>query len=758
MKKKVVIGGSVLLIILLLITAGIPLYSAQPLYTNPSNPLGSSLIPTPSDGATDVSTTTDLSWINTDQNTEQIILYDIYFGTTTPPPQVATMYGKTIYDPGILKYNTDYYWSVQIYDNAHDTIPKTIWKFTTESPMLEVQPPQQPTQVNPLHDNPGDRNKGVGRFNWNQHGGALQTFNTTSINLGQIYYQFNWGDGTTSAWFGPYTSGKIVTATHDFDTIGFFNVTVIARVNSQQSLPSPALSVRMYLLGDINADGAVTTADIDPFVAMMSETKQMYYQSFPYGYWYTGDINQDGSINGADIDPFVALLTNPHNNPPLQPSNPTPSDGAKDTNINITLRWLCGEPDGDLLTYDILFGTTNPPTILVTGYPITSYQIKNLHYQTQYYWRIIARDDRNASMPGPTWTFTTQPVPNHPPYVPNTPNPKDGATDVQIITKLSWIGGDPDITDFVTYDVYFGTHNPPPKVVSNQSATQYDPGTLAYNTTYYWKIIAWDSFHATTPGPLWSFHTTKEPNQPPYTPTITGPSAGVVNIPYTFAVNTTDPNDDPLYYNISWDDGNFSGWIGPFNSGEIVQVTYQWASPAVYELTVKAKDGVGESGWSNPWSINISQTRAIQINNIKIGYIYIRLFNDKSYGYIHLLDLLNMSVVIGFSFVVNTTITPEVKTVEFNLTRLFTGEVTTVVDTDFSDGAIATFNATTGFFSIAVHAYNLNGIEIGNQTLDSVIFFNPSSGGGTVHHIGTLFQQHTLAHQLHLRPLFQRHT
>lgn len=41
--------------------------------------------------------------------------------------------------------------------------------------------------------------------------------------------------------------------------------------------------------------------------------------------------------------------------------------------------------------------------------------------------------------------------------------------------------------DTVTYDVYFGTSSPPPLVSSAQAAATYDPGTLSYSTTYYWR-------------------------------------------------------------------------------------------------------------------------------------------------------------------------------------------------------------------------------------------------------------------------------
>lgn len=101
---------------------------------------------------------------------------------------------------------------------------------------------------------------------------------------------------------------------------------------------------------------------------------------------------------------------------------------------------------------------------------------------------------------------------NNPPYEPSNPDPEDGATDVPIDSDLSWIGGDPDPGDTVTYDVYFGTVSPPPKVEDNQSETVYDPGTMDYDTTYYWQIIAWDNHNASTTGPVWEFATALLPS------------------------------------------------------------------------------------------------------------------------------------------------------------------------------------------------------------------------------------------------------
>ncbi len=95
---------------------------------------------------------------------------------------------------------------------------------------------------------------------------------------------------------------------------------------------------------------------------------------------------------------------------------------------------------------------------------------------------------------------------NFRPYAPSNPIPEDGATDVSINTTLSWSCDDPD-GDTLIYDVYFGTSPSPSLVKSDSTSTTYDPGTLDYGTTYYWKIIARDGKGGITEGPVWSFTT-----------------------------------------------------------------------------------------------------------------------------------------------------------------------------------------------------------------------------------------------------------
>jgi len=91
-----------------------------------------------------------------------------------------------------------------------------------------------------------------------------------------------------------------------------------------------------------------------------------------------------------------------------------------------------------------------------------------------------------------------------PPGQAGNPAPADGAVDAAVNADLSWTAG--YYTD--SYNVYFGT-NPAPgagEFAVNQVATSFDPGPLAYDTTYFWSVEAVNDA-GTTQGPVWRFTT-----------------------------------------------------------------------------------------------------------------------------------------------------------------------------------------------------------------------------------------------------------
>jgi hypothetical protein len=96
-------------------------------------------------------------------------------------------------------------------------------------------------------------------------------------------------------------------------------------------------------------------------------------------------------------------------------------------------------------------------------------------------------------------------------------------------------------------------------------------------------------------------------SHPPAKPqTPSGPASFKVNVEQTFSTQTTDPNNDQIYYLFDWGDETNSGWLGPFTTGEEIQATNTWDTQGDYEVRVVARDNNGaRSDWSDPMPITV---------------------------------------------------------------------------------------------------------------------------------------------------------
>ena len=95
------------------------------------------------------------------------------------------------------------------------------------------------------------------------------------------------------------------------------------------------------------------------------------------------------------------------------------------------------------------------------------------------------------------------------PSKPINPLPADGARNQATNAKCSWENGGLA----TSYDVYFGTNPTPSDFKGNQATTNYNPGTLRNDTTYYWRIDAVNAAGKTT-GDVWEFTVLDKPSKP----------------------------------------------------------------------------------------------------------------------------------------------------------------------------------------------------------------------------------------------------
>jgi len=107
------------------------------------------------------------------------------------------------------------------------------------------------------------------------------------------------------------------------------------------------------------------------------------------------------------------------------------------------------------------------------------------------------------------------PPTNSPPFTPRNPAPADGVVRVALdggAVSLSWLGGDPNPWDTVTYDVYFGTSPERlTKIAEGVSSTIYEKDDLAEGLTYFWQIVSYDHAGSVATGAVWRFTTDGPP-------------------------------------------------------------------------------------------------------------------------------------------------------------------------------------------------------------------------------------------------------
>jgi outer membrane protein assembly factor BamB len=106
-----------------------------------------------------------------------------------------------------------------------------------------------------------------------------------------------------------------------------------------------------------------------------------------------------------------------------------------------------------------------------------------------------------------------------------------------------------------------------------------------------------------------------DPNAPD-TPTINGPIKGKIRTPYNYTFTTIDPNGDNVFYYIDWGDGKNTGYIGPYQSGELITKNHIWTKKGTYVIQAQAKDiNDLKSDWGK-LTVTIPKNKAVNFNSL----------------------------------------------------------------------------------------------------------------------------------------------
>ncbi len=169
------------------------------------------------------------------------------------------------------------------------------------------------------------------------------------------------------------------------------------------------------------------------------------------------------------------------------------------------------DAEGGVITYQIeVSKNTQFSTLAHNVTSTTASKSITLEKGIAYYWRVKATDSKSAaSNYSATYNFYTEGVgvTNHLPFSPVLVSPALNSVQTAANVNLQWSASDVDASDALTYDVYFGTANPPTVVTSaNQNASTLTK-TVTASTTYYWKVVVKDGKGGQTVGQVWNFTT-----------------------------------------------------------------------------------------------------------------------------------------------------------------------------------------------------------------------------------------------------------
>lgn len=165
-----------------------------------------------------------------------------------------------------------------------------------------------------------------------------------------------------------------------------------------------------------------------------------------------------------------------------------PADGCTQVGDTPSLKWTA--KTRMLGHYELYIGKISNDLSLVASNihngptDLVEYQV-HLEPNTQYFWKVIADVEHCGYAESEIWNFTTSALPSAPALI----SPQHGMRNINPDSNLTLDWG--DVTN-ATYDLYFGTTNPPTFHISTSTSSTHSITTAELDacTIYYWRVVA----------------------------------------------------------------------------------------------------------------------------------------------------------------------------------------------------------------------------------------------------------------------------
>lgn len=503
----------------------------------------------PSAGATDVSTSASLSWSDVGADHYEVRLEA---GDSTPDETVRTGIASSTTISPDLSTGTTYYWQVVAVGANGDTTASEVRSFTTEpasaSPGPTVSGPSSGTETVPYSFTARAQDESD-----------------------QLYYVFEWGDGTNTRFpsSGTVRSGVEATVNHIWASQGTYTVEVktVTADGDSSSVTSTEIAVEEATISDRVYAGRELATELDltqdpPYSSYQVgdyriETTSIWDGAARLDIYKNGEKRYDDELVetdelteffGGDLmvlplslaaynedgiefyhvatrtDPSVVTVT---------PSTPVVEQGET-VAIELEFPAVSNPDEGVCNPESYLFGDASDWVSedsdwieridargdgyevdadcdeFSDGDAVTKISVPEDAPVGKHELDIVFDSGKDAvyRMDGIEIEVRAG---NSLPDNPGRPTPTDGAVDVGTSPTLNWTGSDPD-GDAVTYTITLekGDTSPDKVLASGVSKSSYSISSfdLEPGATYYWQIKATDSDGAVATSPVWSFETT----------------------------------------------------------------------------------------------------------------------------------------------------------------------------------------------------------------------------------------------------------
>jgi C1A family cysteine protease/transcriptional regulator CtsR len=406
--------------------------------------------------------------------------------------------------PGLLKWNTTYYWRVNARDSFGSTSGWSSYRYfktavgpPPNAPSNLIATPSSSSQINlTWQDNSGDETgfkieRKIGSGSYSQIatvGAGVTSYSNSGLSTSTTYYY------RVRAYSAAANSGYSNEAL----------ATTLPPPPSAPTLKSPAsastvpsLTPRLEWNASTGAtDYGLQVATTSSFTNLLvNETgiTNLYYDTAPgilkwntTYYWRVNARNSFGSTSSWSSSRYFKTAVGP---PPNAPSNliATPISSSQ---INLTWQDNSGDETG--FKIERKTGSGSYSQIATVGAGVTSYSNSGLSTSTTYYYRVRAYSAAGNSNYSNEASATTLPPP---PPAPTLKSPASASTVPSLTPRLEWNAS----SGAVSYSLQISTSSSFTSLLVNETGITdlyYDiaSGLLKWNTTYYWRVNARNSY------------------------------------------------------------------------------------------------------------------------------------------------------------------------------------------------------------------------------------------------------------------------